>query len=1507
MHQVVAWIGVCARGVRANGHTGTAIIAMVGALCAAVLLSWPAGAQAQSWQYVYDEVGRLKAAIAPTGERADYEYDAVGNIIAIRRSAAGALDISEFTPQSGKSGTVVKIAGSGFSTTLASNVVKFNGVTATVTAATVTQLTVTAPATGSTGPISVTVGANTVTSRESFVYSSTIITGAPTIATATPTCAVPGDTVALSGTNFDVAPGATRVELGNVVAPTTVTSPTALSFVVPRGGTSALRVVTALGISATSTQLLVPPAGVCADYEAPVRPVLDGATATLNIATGGKKAVVLFSGNANAALSLQFSSLAPSIAGTAFYYTIYNTANAVVGSGALSSGAMSIHVPVLPVTGTYAVVFSWNNTAVTGTAAFQLQSNALLSTSGTALPISVAGPAGQSTRVAFVGTAGQDWTFELSGLTLGSGGQFLAYQVVRSDGVGVLNSACNSSGVNCSGLWLGMTAGTHTVVLTPFPANVTASVTLKSWASSRVTGALTVGTANTFTSTVPGQVVQKTFSGTAGQQLGLSLASFTTSVSGATLNAVVLKPDGTPLANTTFAAATTVDVPVLPTTGTYTVQVYPYTKHVTTFTGQVLVTQDVAATLATNGTPTAVNLAQPGQQARVTFVGTAGQDWTIELSGLTLGTGGQYLSYQVVRSDGVNVLGDTCYPTGAGCSKAWLGMTAGTHTVVLTPSPGNVTASVTLKSWASTRVTGTLTVGTANTFTSTVPGQVVQKTFSGTAGQQLGLSLASFTTSVSGATLNAVVLKPDGTPLANTTFAAATTVDVPVLPTTGTYTVQVYPYTKHVTTFTGQVLVTQDVAATLATNGTPTAVSLTQPGQQARVTFVGTAGQDWTIELSGLTLGTGGQYLSYQVVRSDGVNVLGDTCYPTGAGCSKAWLGMTAGTHTVVLTPSPGNVTASVTLKSWASTRVTGTLTVGTANTFTSTVPGQVVQKTFSGTAGQQLGLSLASFTTSVSGATLNAIVLKPDGTPLTSTTFTAANGIDVPVLPTTGAYTVQVYPFTKHATTFTGQVLVLQDVAATLATNGTPTAVSLTQPGQQARVTFVGTAGQDWTLELSGLTLGSGGQYLMYQVFRSDGSSVFNDTCYPSGVGCSKAWLGMAAGTHTVVLTPYPSSVTASVTLKSWASSRVTGALTVGTANTFTSTVPGQVVEKTFSGTAGQQLGLSLASFTTSVSGATLNAVVLKPDGTPLANTTFTAANTTPTAWVMNVPVLPTTGTYTVQVHPYTKHVTTFSGQVLVTQDVAATLATNGTPTAVSLTQPGQQARVTFVGTAGQDWTIELSGLTLGSGGQYLMYQVFRSDGSSVLNDTCYPSGVGCSKAWLGMTAGTHTVELTPFPANVTASVTLKSWASSRVTGALTVGTANTFTSTVPGQVVQKTFSGTAGQQLGLSLASFTTSVSGATLNAVVLKPDGTPLANTTFAAATTVDVPVLPTTGTYTVQVYPYTKHVTTFTGQVLVTQDVAATLATNGTPTAVESDAAGTTGASDLCRHGGSGLDD
>ncbi len=64
-------------------------------------------------------------------------------------------DITSFTPTSGLPGTTVTITGTNFSTTLAQNVVYFNGVKANITNATASQLTVTSPARIAYGPISV--------------------------------------------------------------------------------------------------------------------------------------------------------------------------------------------------------------------------------------------------------------------------------------------------------------------------------------------------------------------------------------------------------------------------------------------------------------------------------------------------------------------------------------------------------------------------------------------------------------------------------------------------------------------------------------------------------------------------------------------------------------------------------------------------------------------------------------------------------------------------------------------------------------------------------------------------------------------------------------------------------------------------------------------------------------------------------------------------------------------------------------------------------------------------------------------------------------------------------------------------------------------------------------------------------------------------------------------------------------------------------------------------------
>ena len=116
--------------------------------------------------YVYDHLGRVLAVIDPATDTAVYQYDAVGNLIGITRQPSTTKTILQFTPSSGPVGTSVTIYGTGFSATPASNVVKFNGTTATVLTASTTVLTTTVPAGATTGTISVTVAGVTATSTD---------------------------------------------------------------------------------------------------------------------------------------------------------------------------------------------------------------------------------------------------------------------------------------------------------------------------------------------------------------------------------------------------------------------------------------------------------------------------------------------------------------------------------------------------------------------------------------------------------------------------------------------------------------------------------------------------------------------------------------------------------------------------------------------------------------------------------------------------------------------------------------------------------------------------------------------------------------------------------------------------------------------------------------------------------------------------------------------------------------------------------------------------------------------------------------------------------------------------------------------------------------------------------------------------------------------------------------------------------------------------------------------
>ena len=153
------------------------------------------------------------------------------------------LTITSINPASGPTGVDVTLTGTGFSTSAAQNIVKFNGASAVVKSATATQLVVTVPANATTGTVSVQVADKTVTGSMFTVVAAT----APTLSSIAPTSGKVGSTVTLSGTGFSTTSSQNTVKFNGTTATVTNATATSLTVTVPTGATSGNVTVTVNG------------------------------------------------------------------------------------------------------------------------------------------------------------------------------------------------------------------------------------------------------------------------------------------------------------------------------------------------------------------------------------------------------------------------------------------------------------------------------------------------------------------------------------------------------------------------------------------------------------------------------------------------------------------------------------------------------------------------------------------------------------------------------------------------------------------------------------------------------------------------------------------------------------------------------------------------------------------------------------------------------------------------------------------------------------------------------------------------------------------------------------------------------------------------------------------------------------------------------------------------------------------------------------------------------------
>jgi YD repeat-containing protein len=644
----------------------------------------------------------------------------------------------------------------------------------------------------------------------------------------------------------------------------------------------------------------------------------------------------------------------------------------------------------------------------------------------------------------------------------------------------------------------------------------------------------------------------------------------------------------------------------------------------------------------------------------------------------------------------------------------------GTYTIFV-GSLSNSTGSTNLTLYSvPPDLTGTISIGGSPVSVSLSPGQNGSLTFNGTAGQKISLTMSS-------STINSCaveVKKPDGVILTSgTSGTGGGFIDGKVLPVTGNYTVFVDPAIAYSGGLTITLHDASDVTGTINVNGPSVTVTTTVPGQNGVLTFSGAAGQRLSLNITGKTFS---QCVVY-VNKPDGNSIYSQLMPSswTSAFMDTTVLPVT-GTYTIFLDPS-FSYTGSVTFTLLeVPADVTGTIAIdGPPVTISVTTMGQNAALTSDWTAGLRVGLSITGVTIPSSSIT----VKKPDGTTLTSSSVGVGGlFLEIESLPVTGTYTITVNPTGNYTGNMTLALTDISDVTGTITAGGAAMTLTTTKPGQNVRVTFTGATDQRISLRLN-INLNC---YL--RIFKPDGSTLISQMTIwgADGGGFVDTTVLPVAGTYSIQVDPWGSGIgSATLTLYD-VPADVTGTITAGGgAQAVTITTPGQNAVFTFEGAANQKVSLRMTGVTITSSLVSIK----KPDGTVLVQASMGTGGA-----FIDVQTLPVAGTYTILVNPNGFNTGNVTLTLYDASEITGTLSIGDPALTVTINNPGQNARLTFSGTSGQQVTVRVTNNVIGA----VTVKLLKPDGTQLTTTTSGVSSFNLATQTLP-TTGTYTVLIDP------------------------------------------------------------------------------------------------------------------------------------------------------------------
>jgi hypothetical protein len=387
------------------------------------------------------------------------------------KTVAPPLSIKSFLPNSGNPGTIVTIQGTGFSRTLTSNTVNFNGTAAQVLSANDTMLVVSAPEKGTTGVLAVSVGGHSVQGATYTFQALSVHAIAPMNGPA-------GTSVTISGTGFTSVDSPAVVTVNGIRAIVTNANDTTLVITIPAGAGPGPIHVAVNGENAD---------GPTFSFQAisAIMPASGGAGTVVTITGQG------FSTNASDN-QVAFNGLAAQVqSATSTTLTVVAPANVQTGpvsvtmNGQKTSGPVFTVVPapvisaVAPLSGPVGAVVTIsgkNFSAVRDENQVTLNGMAVTVTSATAMQLTFVVPSGATSGALVVTVNGQpvtgpNYTIQSLGVSALLPDNGLAGTVVTVKGYGFDPSPANDQ-VTINGQTLTVSAATDTTLTITMPTGI---------------------------------------------------------------------------------------------------------------------------------------------------------------------------------------------------------------------------------------------------------------------------------------------------------------------------------------------------------------------------------------------------------------------------------------------------------------------------------------------------------------------------------------------------------------------------------------------------------------------------------------------------------------------------------------------------------------------------------------------------------------------------------------------------------------------------------------------------------------------------------------------------------------------------------------------------------------------------------------------------------------------------------------------------------------------------